>query len=54
MALRLSLGAPAAADRVERAIATGLRRRDIMHEGGIPLGARGMGDAVLTALERRA
>lgn len=50
----LSLGAPAAADRLERAIATGLRRRDIMQEGGIPLATRGMGDAVLMAAARLA
>ncbi|HXZ01091.1 MAG TPA: 3-isopropylmalate dehydrogenase [Stellaceae bacterium] len=56
MALRLSLGAPATADRLERAVAaalaTGVRTRDILHEGGTLVGTRGMGDAVLKALER--
>ncbi|HZB94057.1 MAG TPA: 3-isopropylmalate dehydrogenase [Stellaceae bacterium] len=56
MALRFTLGEPAAADRLERAVAaaldTGIRTRDIMHDGGRPVGTREMGDAVLTALAR--
>jgi 3-isopropylmalate dehydrogenase len=56
LALRFSLDEPGSADRLERAVAaalaTGVRTRDIMHEGGIPVGTRGMGDAVLKALER--
>lgn len=56
LAFRLSLGAPEAADRLERAVgdalATGVRTRDILHEGGRLVGTRGMGDAVLEALRR--
>jgi 3-isopropylmalate dehydrogenase len=56
MALRLTLGEPDAATRLERAVssalATGLRTRDVMHEGGRLVGTRAMGDAVLAALER--
>jgi 3-isopropylmalate dehydrogenase len=55
MALRWSLAAPHAADLVEEAVgaalATGIRTRDIMHEGGRLVGTRAMGDAVLGALE---
>ncbi|HWI26260.1 MAG TPA: 3-isopropylmalate dehydrogenase [Stellaceae bacterium] len=58
MALRLSLGEPEAATRLERAVSealdSGIRTRDIMHEGGRPVGTREMGDAVLAALERGA
>ena len=58
MALRLTLGEPAAAARLERAVSaaldTGIRTRDIMHEGGRVAGTRAMGDAVLAALERGA
>ena len=55
MALRWSLDAPQAADRLEEAVraalATGVRTRDIMHEGGRLVGTREMGSAVLAALE---
>ena len=55
LALRLTLGTPATADRLERAVAaaleTGVRTRDILHDGDMEVGTRGMGDAVLKALE---
>ncbi len=55
LALRLTLDAPDTAARLERAVAaalaTGVRTRDIMQQGGTPVGTRGMGDAVLRALE---
>ena len=55
LALRLSLGAPDAAALLERAVGdaldTGVRTRDILHEGGRLVGTRAMGDAVLSALE---
>ena len=58
LALRLTLGEPGAADRLERAVrdalGTGVRTRDIMHEGGRLVGTRAMGDAVLAALEQTA
>jgi 3-isopropylmalate dehydrogenase len=58
LALRLTLGEPGAADRLERAVsdalATGLRTRDIVQEGATAVGTREMGDAVLRALERGA
>ncbi|MGO8919309.1 MAG: 3-isopropylmalate dehydrogenase [Stellaceae bacterium] len=58
MALRLTLGEPGAADRLERAVgdalATGVRTRDILQEGATPVGTRDMGDAVIKALERTA
>jgi 3-isopropylmalate dehydrogenase len=54
MALRLSLGQPDAADRLEtavrKALGTGARTADIMHEGSQRVGTRTMGDAVLAAL----
>ena len=57
MALRLTLGEPGAADRLERAVsdalATGVRTRDILQEGATAVGTREMGDAVITALARR-
>jgi 3-isopropylmalate dehydrogenase len=58
MALRLTLGQPEAADRVERAVrdalADGVRTRDILQGGGRLVGTREMGAAVLAALERGA
>jgi 3-isopropylmalate dehydrogenase len=55
MALRWSLEAPRAADLLEEAVraalASGVRTRDILHEGGRLAGTREMGDAVLSALE---
>ena len=55
MALRWSLDAPQAADRLEEAVraalATDVRTRDIMHEGGRLVGTGEMGSAVLAALE---
>jgi len=55
LALRLSLGEPNAAALLERAVGdaldTGVRTRDILHEGGRLVGTRAMGDAVLSALE---
>ena len=55
MALRWSLNAPGAADLLEdavrEALATGVRTRDILHEGGRLAGTHAMGDAVLSALE---
>ena len=58
MALRLTLGQPEAADRVERAVrdalASGARTRDIMQDGATLVGTRAMGDAVLAALGRAA
>jgi 3-isopropylmalate dehydrogenase len=54
MALRLTLGAPATAERLERAVAaalgSGARTRDVMHAGARLVDTRGMGDAVLAAL----
>jgi 3-isopropylmalate dehydrogenase len=54
MALRLTLGAPATAARLERAVAsaldTGVRTRDIAQAGCTLVGTSGMGDAVLQAL----
>jgi 3-isopropylmalate dehydrogenase len=58
MALRQSLGEAAAAGLLERAVGdaltTGVRTRDIMDEGGRPVGTQAMGEAVLQALERAA
>src|SRR5262249_35999626 len=55
LALRWSLSAPEAADLLEegvgRALATGVRTRDILHGGGHLIGTRAMGDAVFSALE---
>src|SRR5689334_16147729 len=55
MALRWSLDAAHAADLLEDAVrqslATGVPTRDIMHDGGHPVGTREMGEAVLSALE---
>jgi 3-isopropylmalate dehydrogenase len=55
MALRLTLGAPASADRLERAVTaaldSGVRTRDILQEGARLVDTREMGDAVLRALE---
>jgi 3-isopropylmalate dehydrogenase len=52
--LRHSLGQPAAADRIEKAVATvlrgGLRTADIHTEGTRRVGTQEMGDAVLAAL----
>ena len=52
--LRHSLGQPAAADRIERAVSTvlqsGLRTADIHTEGTRRVGTQEMGDAVLAAL----
>ena len=54
MMLRYSLGQPAAADRVERAVAkvlqTGLRTADIFTPGTRKVGTAEMGDAVVAAL----
>ena len=54
MMLRHSLGATAAADRVDNAVksvlAQGYRTGDIMTEGGRKVGTVEMGDAVLAAL----
>jgi 3-isopropylmalate dehydrogenase len=58
LALRLSLGEPSAAARLERAVSealdTGICTRDILHDGGSLVGTRAMGDAVLAALARAA
>jgi 3-isopropylmalate dehydrogenase len=56
MALRYSFDLGAEADRLEAAVQTvladGLRTADLMGpDGGIPVGTRGMGDAVLAALD---
>ena len=52
--LRHSLGQPAAADRIEKAVSTvlrsGLRTADIHTEGTHRVGTQEMGDAVLAAL----
>ena len=57
MMLRFSLNQPAAADRVERAVADvlsqGLRTADIHAEGTTRVGTDAMGDAVVAALERQ-
>lgn len=57
LALRYSLDAPAAADRVERAVGLaldeGARTADIAAPGDRTLGTAAMGDAVLAALSRR-
>jgi len=54
MMLRYTLGEPAAAERVERAVAKvldqGLRTGDIFTEGAIRVGTAQMGDAVVNAL----
>ncbi|HEX6267583.1 MAG TPA: 3-isopropylmalate dehydrogenase, partial [Burkholderiales bacterium] len=54
MMLRYSLGQPAAAERVERAVAkvlqSGLRTADIFTPGTRKIGTAGMGDAVVAAL----
>ena len=54
MMLRYSLGAPAAADRIEAAVSRvldqGLRTPDIMSEGMRRIGTVEMGDAVVAAL----
>jgi 3-isopropylmalate dehydrogenase len=58
LAFRLSLGEAKAADLLERAVgdalATGVRTRDILHDGGRLVGTRAMGDAVLGTLESAA
>jgi 3-isopropylmalate dehydrogenase len=58
LALRWALGQPDAADllehAVEAALETGVRTRDIMHEGARLAGTREMGSAVLAALDRLA
>ena len=56
MALRYSFDEGAEADRLEAAVqqvlAEGLRTADLMGPaGGTPVGTRGMGDAILTALD---
>jgi 3-isopropylmalate dehydrogenase len=52
--LRHSLGQPAAADRIERAVSkvlqAGLRTADIHTSGTRRVGTQEMGDAVLAAL----
>jgi len=57
MALRLSLGRPADAARLERAVSAaldaGARTRDIAMSGAPAIGTRAMGDAVLGELERQ-
>ena len=54
MMLRYSLGEPAMADRVEKAVEKvldqGLRTADIWSEGCTQVGTREMGDAVVAAL----
>jgi 3-isopropylmalate dehydrogenase len=55
MMLRYALGQSAAADKIEAAVRTaidrGYRTGDIWSEGCSRVGTRGMGDAVLQALE---
>lgn len=54
MMLRYSLGAPAAAERIEAAVGKvldqGLRTPDIMSQGATEVGTAAMGDAVVAAL----
>jgi len=58
LAFRLSLDEPESADLLDRAVRSaldrGLRTRDIMHPGGLAVGTREMGGAVLAALDRLA
>ena len=54
MMLRYTLGQPAVADRIERAVqavlASGLRTADLWSEGTTKVGTRAIGDAVVAAL----
>ena len=55
MMLRYGLDQPAAADRIEKAVNTvldqGYRTGDIMSEGMTAVGCKGMGEALLAAID---
>jgi len=57
MALRYSFGLSEAADRLDKAIAdvlaAGLRTKDIASEGSKLVSTTEMGDAIVTALEKK-